>query len=315
MRPARHRLRPRADRGRDVDGASDHRRARTDPAPRRHAVAVEPVDRRAGARRDVGDRRGARCSRAVHADRSRGPRSRARVLRRGRVPLGPGAHGRGAPAAGRLGRHVLGSEPPRPGSAELRRTRPAGHGRAQLHRPAVPPGGGAQHRGRRRSRPRVVAAGTGFGVTSRRADPSVHRAGSAPGPMPPRCCAARLRPAEPWRRRRPPSSSCTARSPRRLHGRDGPADPGDVVVHAPPARPHPLRSGVLLRYIGVALDVDEVELFDDFIAWLADVLTSRHVPRSVLGVSLDVLATVLERAGQAAPATVCGLAEQRLQVA
>ncbi len=69
----------------------------------------------------------------------------------------------------------------------------------------------------------------------------------------------------------------------------------------------------ILGYLGVAHDVDETELFDDFIAWLADVLASRNVPVGVLAESLDIVAVVLERASHSAPGNVCKLAAQRLR--
>jgi hypothetical protein len=69
----------------------------------------------------------------------------------------------------------------------------------------------------------------------------------------------------------------------------------------------------ILRYLAVTTAVDESELFDDFVAWLAEVLGSRNVPASVLPTSLDILATVLERAGQSASAHRCAAAAERLR--
>ena len=36
--------------------------------------------------------------------------------------------------------------------------------------------------------------------------------------------------------------------------------------------------GYILRYLGVAVDLDEVALFNAFVAWLAEVLGARGLP-------------------------------------
>lgn len=70
--------------------------------------------------------------------------------------------------------------------------------------------------------------------------------------------------------------------------------------------------GYILRYLGLALDLDEIGLFDDFVIWLAEVLGCRRVPAAVLGASLDILATVLVQADLEPPAEICTSARRRL---
>jgi len=67
-----------------------------------------------------------------------------------------------------------------------------------------------------------------------------------------------------------------------------------------------------LRYLGLALDLSEVALFYHFISWLADFLTSRDVPPAVLSVSIEILASTLERAKLRRPAAICRAARERL---
>lgn len=70
--------------------------------------------------------------------------------------------------------------------------------------------------------------------------------------------------------------------------------------------------GYILRYLGVALDLDEAAVFDQFVGWLAEVLGSRHVPATVLKVSLEIVADILERAELRRPAQICSAASGRL---
>jgi len=67
-----------------------------------------------------------------------------------------------------------------------------------------------------------------------------------------------------------------------------------------------------LRYLGVALDLDEPELFVDFVRWLAEVLGSRGLPPAVLRTSLDIVAGAVGEAGFARSAALCSSGRERL---
>jgi len=63
--------------------------------------------------------------------------------------------------------------------------------------------------------------------------------------------------------------------------------------------------GYILRYLALAIDMDERPIFDTFISWLSRVLNSRQVPASTLDRSLEILADVLERAEFQVAAEIC----------
>jgi methanogenic corrinoid protein MtbC1 len=51
--------------------------------------------------------------------------------------------------------------------------------------------------------------------------------------------------------------------------------------------------GHILNFLAVALYVDDVELFTNFVSWLADLLVPRHVPLQALEISLQVVESAL----------------------
>jgi methanogenic corrinoid protein MtbC1 len=61
----------------------------------------------------------------------------------------------------------------------------------------------------------------------------------------------------------------------------------------------------ILRYLTVAIDLDEPLLFHEFVAWLAAVLEARHVPPAVLSTSLDIIGDVVHRSGLEWSAALC----------
>lgn len=68
----------------------------------------------------------------------------------------------------------------------------------------------------------------------------------------------------------------------------------------------------ILRYLVVAIMLDDSPLFDDFTRWLAGVLAHRGVPDTVLRSSLDIVTAVTERRGLLHVAALCESARQRL---
>jgi hypothetical protein len=61
----------------------------------------------------------------------------------------------------------------------------------------------------------------------------------------------------------------------------------------------------ILRYLGLALDLDEPSMFEDFVAWLSEVLAARDVPASVLDTSLEIVAEVARDSGLVRAADIC----------
>lgn len=61
----------------------------------------------------------------------------------------------------------------------------------------------------------------------------------------------------------------------------------------------------MLRYLGLALDLDEPSMFEDFVAWLSEVLAARGVPGGVLDASLEIVAEVARSSGLVRAARVC----------
>lgn len=51
--------------------------------------------------------------------------------------------------------------------------------------------------------------------------------------------------------------------------------------------------GHILNFLGVALYVDDAELFTNFVSWLSDLLVPRHVPLQALDISLRVVDAVI----------------------
>jgi methanogenic corrinoid protein MtbC1 len=68
----------------------------------------------------------------------------------------------------------------------------------------------------------------------------------------------------------------------------------------------------ILRYLALAIDLDETQVFDEFVPWLAQVLSSRNVPPRVLIDSLGCLGGVLDSHGHQRSAALCGSAQTRL---
>ncbi len=61
----------------------------------------------------------------------------------------------------------------------------------------------------------------------------------------------------------------------------------------------------ILRHLMLTIDLDEASFFDDFVSWLTVVLTSRHVPATVLPLSLGIVADVVQLAGLRRAEAVC----------
>jgi methanogenic corrinoid protein MtbC1 len=68
----------------------------------------------------------------------------------------------------------------------------------------------------------------------------------------------------------------------------------------------------IVRYLTVAIDLDETLLFVEFVSWLAEVLHARHVPPAVLDTSLDIIGRVVHRAGLDRSAALCRAARANL---
>ncbi len=64
----------------------------------------------------------------------------------------------------------------------------------------------------------------------------------------------------------------------------------------------------ILRYLGLAIDLDEPSMFDDFVAWFSQFLAGRDVPAAVLDASLDIVAEVTRDAGFVRAADICASA-------
>ncbi|MEO6375187.1 MAG: cobalamin-dependent protein [Acidimicrobiales bacterium] len=68
----------------------------------------------------------------------------------------------------------------------------------------------------------------------------------------------------------------------------------------------------ILRYLTIAIDLDEPHLFDEFITWLQRVLIAREVPPAVLLASLQMVGDVVHRAGLEQSAALCQAAQRPL---
>lgn len=61
----------------------------------------------------------------------------------------------------------------------------------------------------------------------------------------------------------------------------------------------------IIRYLGIALDLDEPSLFDDFIVWHSEFLKARGVPVAGLDMSLDIVAEITRGSGFERAAHIC----------
>ncbi|MEO8693427.1 MAG: cobalamin-dependent protein [Acidimicrobiales bacterium] len=68
----------------------------------------------------------------------------------------------------------------------------------------------------------------------------------------------------------------------------------------------------ILRYITAAIDLDEPQLFVEFIAWLEEVLSSRGVPSAVLITALQIVDDVVRDSGLEQSAALCEAARRHL---
>jgi len=64
----------------------------------------------------------------------------------------------------------------------------------------------------------------------------------------------------------------------------------------------------IVAYLGLALDLEEPQLFAGFVSWLADVQSSRKLPPALVSDSLDVVAGLTERRGLSRAAQICSAA-------
>ena len=69
----------------------------------------------------------------------------------------------------------------------------------------------------------------------------------------------------------------------------------------------------ILGFLRLTIDLDEVAVFDDFIAWLAALLAARDVPAMVVPLSLQIVADAARRAGRERVAATCLSSRDRLQ--
>ncbi len=161
----------------------------------------------------------------------------------------------------------------------------------------------------------AVAAGAGFGETSARTDRLGASGWIGPGSDPTDVLRGPLRPAG------PPCETHAVTVQLELGAGDLIAGcMAEMFVRAPEVASYTdgqlahsrTDLGYILRYLGLALDLDEATLFDGFISWLAEVLRCRHVPPAVLGASLDIVASTLERAELQPAADLCASARRRI---
>lgn len=68
----------------------------------------------------------------------------------------------------------------------------------------------------------------------------------------------------------------------------------------------------ILRYLGVALDLDEPSMFDNFVAWLAEVLAARGVPAAFVAATLEIVAEITRDSGLPRAAGICASAQLAL---
>ena len=66
----------------------------------------------------------------------------------------------------------------------------------------------------------------------------------------------------------------------------------------------------LLACLGVALDLGEPPIFDEFVAWLAEILEAGSVPTAVLDESLDIVAEMARESGFVGAAAACASTRQ-----
>ncbi len=160
----------------------------------------------------------------------------------------------------------------------------------------------------------VVAAGAGFGETSARADRLGASGWIGPASNPTTVLEGPLRPA-----RLVGPSAVTMQL--ELQNEDlVAACITEMFVRVPAMSSYDARQlahtradvGYIVRYLGVSLDVEDPDLFDGFITWLAEVLSSRNVPPVVLDTSLGIVADVIAGAGFSGPAALCASARERL---
>lgn len=69
---------------------------------------------------------------------------------------------------------------------------------------------------------------------------------------------------------------------------------------------------ILPRYLGLAIDLDEPSMFEDFVAWLSHVLRSGDVPAGVLDASLEIVTELASESGLVRAARICTSARLRL---
>jgi len=70
--------------------------------------------------------------------------------------------------------------------------------------------------------------------------------------------------------------------------------------------------GYILRYLALAIDLDEPAVFDRFVSWPAEILATRRVPPTVLKTSLETVEVILERGELHRPSEICSSAHCRL---
>lgn len=164
----------------------------------------------------------------------------------------------------------------------------------------------------------AVAAGAGFGTTPERANRVGASAWIGPGADPGSVLSRDLDPARPAPPAHPEAvalelqdedlqSACLAAMADRFP---------PMAAYSPRQLAH-IRSdlGYILRYLAVAIDLDDGPLFDGFLSWLAGILRTRAVPGPDLGTSLEVVGDVVARAGLRQAAATCSSARgERQQV-
>lgn len=66
----------------------------------------------------------------------------------------------------------------------------------------------------------------------------------------------------------------------------------------------------LLVYLGVALDLGEPQIFDEFVAWLSEILAANGVPAAALDETLDIVAEMARESGFVGASDLCASARQ-----
>ncbi len=162
---------------------------------------------------------------------------------------------------------------------------------------------------------RVVAAGAGFGDTSRRADRLGASGWIGPGADPSAVLRGPLRPAEATY---VPDATALLLE---LHVEElTAACLAELAVRLPAmsslSRPQAIQVTThvrhLLRHLGLAHDLAEPGLFDEHVRWLAELLGHRGVSTAVLAAAVDVVVAQVGRAGFPEEAALCATAHHVL---